>query len=268
MERNLMIFPARSILRSAALALAAGAALQAGTAFVAITNQSDSEWSLMDIESSLAAHAVDLQVLPQAEETKDEARFPLVIGAQATVVLQLAFPGAPPELGLYLARKEGDQGMLQGQRLPLDLATLGPVAETMGSPEAPLCTFTIRSNGTLTVPGQSLLPESRIPASPSRSGPGLDLSASFGSGGPAHASSRTPGFRGESSPYRALPTTPGGGGLVTSEAKAFKDEPSPGRPALTPVNLGRILSGIPGPATRVPEDVWPALPEMKAEAPR
>jgi hypothetical protein len=73
----------------------------------------------MDLESSLAAHAVELQVLPQAEETKEEARFPLVIGAQSTVVLQLAFPGAPPELGLYLARAEGYQGMLKGQHLEL-----------------------------------------------------------------------------------------------------------------------------------------------------
>ena len=255
-----MLFPARSSLRSAALALAAGAALQAGTAFVAITNQSDSQWSLMDLESSLAAHAVDLQVLPEAEEIKGETRFPLVIGAQATVVLQLAFPGAPPELGLYLARKEGDQGMLQGQRVALDLASLGPVAETMGSPEAPLCTFTIRSNGSLTFPGQPLQPESMVPASPGRRGPGLDLSASLGSGGPASASSRTPGFRGEASPFSALPTTPGGGGLVTSEAKAFKAEPSLSRPSLTPVNLSRILAGIPSSATRVPEDGSPTLP--------
>jgi hypothetical protein len=248
--------------------LAAGAALQAGTAFVAITNQSDSEWSLMDIESSLATQAVDLQVLPQAEETKDEARFPLVIGAQATVVLQFAFPGAPPELGLYLARKEGDQGMLQGQHLALDLASMGPVAETMGSPEAPLCTFTISSNGTLRFPGQPLLPESMIPASPSRRGPGLDLSTSLGSGWAAPVSSRTLGFRGEASPYSALPTTPAGGGLVTSESKAFRAEPSPSGPALTPINLGRILSGIPSPATRVPEGGSSVLPETKKEAER
>jgi hypothetical protein len=263
-----MLFPARTILRSVALALAAGAAVQAGTAFVAITNQSDAQWSLMDLESSLAAHAVELQVLPQAEETKEEARFPLVIGAQSTVVLQLAFPGAPPELGLYLARAEGDQGMLKGQHLALDLASLGPVAETMGSPEAPLCTFTIRSNGTLALPGHALLPESMIPTSPSRRGPGLDLSASFGGGGSAPASSRTPGFRGESSPYRALPTTPAGEGLGTSGSKAFQAEPSPSRPALTPVNLGRILAGIPSPATRVVEDGWPAFPELEKEAER
>ncbi|MDR3670154.1 MAG: hypothetical protein P4L36_04885 [Holophaga sp.] len=263
-----MIFPARSILRSVALALAAGAALQAGTAFVAIANQSDSEWSLMDIESSLTAHAVELQVLPQPEETKDEARFPAVIGAQATVVLQLDFPGAPPELGLYLARKEGDLGMIQGQRLALDLSSLGPVAETMGSPEAPLCTFTIRSNGTLMLPGQTLLPESEAPESPGRRGQRLDLSASLGSGGSAPASSRTPGFRGESSPYQALPTTPAGGGLVTSRSNAFRAEPSLSRPSLTPVNLSRILAGIPSPATRVPEHGSSAFPEMEKKAER
>jgi len=250
----------RSLLIPAGLVLASGAALQAGSAYVAIENQMQYDWSVLDMKAHLEKGGVTLKVLPL--EPKDSGQTAAtglepgahLLPAQSKVLLQFDFPADPHALELYLMRKEDDFGRVQGNALRLAFATLAETkaapGSQLGTRETPLCTFTITPSGALEQTSGTALAALSGTASSAQEPP----SPSVHSRGLAFASDldepvtgrilATPTYRVDPSPRTSLPTTPVGNPRASLESRSFPvDAPSPRALWQLPAAMHKNLAG-------------------------
>ncbi|WP_306602162.1 hypothetical protein [Geothrix sp. 21YS21S-2] len=247
----------RSPLVAAALVLASGASLQAGSAFVAIENQMEYDWSVLDMKAHLEKGGVVLKVLPF--EPKDPGPVAAtglepgahLLPARSKVLLQFEFPAEPPTLELYLMRKEDDFGRVQGNALRLAFATpaenKAQQGARLGTRETPYCTFTITPSGSLEhTPGAALdgtAGSTQEPPSPSVHSRGL----AFASDLEEPVNGRilaTPTYRVDPSPRTSLPATPVGNARPGAESRSFPvDSPGPRAPWQLPAAMHRNLAG-------------------------
>jgi hypothetical protein len=144
----------KPVLVVAALALASGAALQAGTSWFSLKNQTEAAWILGDEGKGRPDGAWTLDVStrePGAWTPGPMGTGPSlgVIAAGATVLLRLENPAGTPPPAFYLQRQSYGPGAAAEACLPLFLDVPHGGGAAAGSPEAPLCLFILRPEGTL-----------------------------------------------------------------------------------------------------------------------